>query len=131
MRTVEQCFEMYERTGSLEDAAIAIGEPVRKMRQKMQAYLKRRGMDYEWLSPHAQVRVINKYTERSFDKFLEHLKMSCGKPVAVCRVGDKIRFVKPEQIEGDLIGVYDGNSKTDDRRDDLYWYVKNYMEAEQ
>lgn len=131
MSIVEQCLELYERTGCLERVAEKVGWPATKIRNQMQRFLKKRGMDYEHLSPHLQTKLIDKHTEKPLSKFMEHYQAQCGRPVAACRVGDKIKFVAINKIEGDLIGVYNSDSKANDRREDLYWYIKNYMEAQQ
>jgi len=48
----------------------------------------------------------------------------------VCDIDGQIKAVSENKAAGTLIGVYEKGVPTEYMRDDIYWYITNYMEAD-
>jgi hypothetical protein len=120
------------RCGSVQLAADYIGMNATKFRATLTRHLQSAGESAEHLQVRKCIEVINKYLDKPYQRVRERIANPRNPyGVAICHVDDRLVVRNPNKIEGTLVGVYDRDGSTDDMRDDLYWYVKNHMEAEQ
>ena len=128
----QMMIDTLKRMGSMQLAAEQVGISATDFRQKMIRDLENLGQPTEHLRVRDSIAVINQYLDRPYTKVRQRINNPYNiAGVAICHVHNRLVVRNPNNIEGTLVGVYDRNSHTDDMRDDLYWYVKNHMEAEQ
>lgn len=130
MATPQQCLTAYRKTGCLDLAAEMLDLPKTKVTLKIRSYLQNTGQDWAWMSRDHQVQTISKYMERPYYYISRLLGQPTCEGLAICNVDGVIKYMRPHKIVGDLIGVYDRNGNANQRREDIYWYVKNYMETD-
>lgn len=130
MANAQECLRAYKKTGCLDLAAEMLKEPRNRLAIKIKRYLKKTGQDYDWISRNHQVDTINQYMDRPYTYVSQTIAQPTVEKIAICNVDGVIKYMRPEKIEGDLIGVYDRNGNANQRRDDIYWYIKTYMETQ-
>lgn len=130
MANAKECLDAYEKAGCLDLAAEMLNEPRHRVATKIRRHLKNTGQDYEWFSRNHQVDTINKYMDKPYLYVSQMIAQPTVDKIAICAVDGVIKYMRPEKIEGDLIGVYDRNGNANQRREDIYWYVKTYLETD-
>lgn len=129
MATPQECLKAYRKAGCLDLAADMLDLPKTHVTRKIRAYLQNTGQNWEWMSRDHQVQVINKYMDRPYYYISRLIGQPTFDELAVCNVDGVIKYMRPNKIEGDLIGVYDKHGNANQRREDIYWYVINHMET--
>ena len=128
----QMMIDTLKRMGSLQLAAEQVGISATDFRSKMIRDLENLGQPTDHLRVRDSIAVINQYLDRPYTKVRQRISNPYNiAGVAICHVQNRLVVRNPNKLEGTLVGVYDRDSHTDDMRDDLYWYIKNHMEAEQ
>jgi hypothetical protein len=129
--TNQLAYDTWVRCGSFPLAGKELGVTPGKVRLKVRQLLTEQGDSIEGLTERSQLAKINEYTLRNYTNLREMVKNdSYPNGVAVYHVKDKLIYSNPGNHSGHrLVGVYNRDSASDDVRDDLFWYIKNYMET--
>lgn len=133
MRVTTQALnDALNRCGSVQLAAEHMGTTQARFRSTLKRRLESAGQSSEHLEVKRCIEVIDQYLDRPYKVIRSRIiNPRNAHGVAICHVDNGLIVRNPNKVEGTLVGVYDRDGSADDMRDDLYWYVKNYMEAEQ
>jgi len=130
MISQREAYQTYQRCGSVHLTAEALGQKPADVREKLKRYMESRGLDASRFHQPTQTEKIEAYSAQSFKVMRERMNKDTTNPVYVCDIDGQIKAVSENKAAGTLIGVYEKGVPTEYMRDDIYWYITNYMEAD-
>lgn len=130
MISQREAYQTYKRFGCVQLTADALGQKPADVRAKLKKYMESMGLDASRFHQPSQTKKIEQYSAQSFKAMRELMNKETTNPLYVCDIDGQIKGVSEGKAAGTLIGVYEKGVSTEYMRDDIYWYITNYLEAD-